>query len=93
MRADDGERQLTVSGDTHYSPLFFPSHTFSLLHSNRLTNVPWKFTLDAGSGGSRRKVAAAEKRLKCDVEAVFFIYIYIYISRVVVVVVVDNLLM
>lgn len=78
MRADDGERQLTVSGDTHYSPLFFPSHTFSLLHSNRLTNVPWKFTLDAGSGGSRRKVAAAEKRLKCDVEAVFFIYIFIY---------------
>lgn len=43
--------------------LFFPSHTFSLLHSNRLTNVPWKFTLDAGSGGSKKKVAAVEKRL------------------------------
>lgn len=43
--------------------LFFPSHTFSLLHSNRLTNVPWKFTLDAGSRESKRKVVAAGKRL------------------------------
>lgn len=30
----------------------FPSHTFFLLHCNRLTNVPWKFTLDAGDEGS-----------------------------------------
>ncbi len=65
--------------------LFFPSHTFSLLHSNRLTNVPWKFTLDAGSGGSKRKVAAAEKRLKCEVEAIRALFL----SRAAV----DNLLM
>ena len=59
MRADDWERQLTVSGDIYTAVLFFffffsSSHTFSLLHSNRLTNVPWKFTLDAGSGGSKK---------------------------------------
>lgn len=56
--------------------LFFPSHTFSLLHSNRLTNVPWKFTLDAGSRESKRKVAAAGKRL-CDVEEVCILFFFL----------------
>lgn len=58
-------------GGGHYSPLFPLSYL--RLHSNRLTNVPWKFTLDTGSRGSKRKVAAAaaaERRLQCDVEAV-----------------------
>lgn len=69
------ENANSQSLGTRTTLLFFPSHTFSLLHSNRLTNVPWKFTLDAGSGGSKRKVAAAEKRLKCDdVEAVHTFY-------------------
>lgn len=77
MRADDGERQLAVSGDRHHSPLFFPSHTSSLLHSNRLTNVPWKFTLDVGSKGSKRKVAAAGKRLEFDVEVVCILFFFL----------------
>lgn len=59
--------------------LFFPSHTFSLLHSNRLTNVPWKFTLDAGSRESKRKVAAAGKM--CDVEEVCILF---FLTRAVV---------
>lgn len=54
------ENANSQSLGTHTTLVFFPSHTFSLLHSNRLTNVPWKFTLDAGSGGSKRKVASAE---------------------------------
>lgn len=64
MRADDGERQLTVSRDTLYSHP--PSHTCSLLHSNRLTNVPWKFTLGAGEGkkgGCSWKVVCCRNRV------------------------------
>lgn len=77
MRADDGERQLAVSGDMH--SLLFPL-SYLLLHSNRLTNVPWKFTLDAGSrrSKSKRKVAAAERRLECDVVAVCTLFFFFY---------------
>lgn len=43
-------------GTLHSTLLFFPSsHTLALLHSNRLTNVPWKFTLDAASEESKKK--------------------------------------
>lgn len=73
MRADDGERQLTVSGDMH--SLLFPL-SYLLLHSNRLTNVPWKFTLDAGSGRSKRNEAAAERRLECDVAAMRTLFFF-----------------
>lgn len=60
-RGDEGRWLRTPAhslwGHMHCSPLFFfpPSHTFSLLHSNRLTNVPWKFTLDAGSGEVKKE--------------------------------------
>lgn len=74
MRAEDGERQLTVSGDMH--SLLFPL-SYLLLHSNRLTNVPWKFTLDAGSGRSKRNEAAAERRLECDVAAMYTLFFLI----------------
>lgn len=73
MRADDGERQLTVSGDMH--SLLFPL-SYLLLHSNRLTNVPWKFTLDAGSGRSKRNEAAAERTLECDVAAMRTLFFF-----------------
>lgn len=59
------ENANSQSLGTHTTLVFFPSHIFSLLHSNRLTNVPWKFTLDVGSRGSKRKVAEYDAETVC----------------------------
>lgn len=87
MRADDGERQLTVSGDMRRSPFsffFFPPLSYLRLHSNRLTNVPWTFTLDTGSRRSERRLGAAARRLDSDVEAARTHFFFFFLSRVVV---------
>ena len=76
-RGDEGRWWRTPApglwGQALLSPLSLSpprlSYTFSLLHSNRLTNVPWKFTLDAGSRESRGKVTAAAEGLEWDAEA------------------------
>lgn len=55
MRADDGQRQLCVSGDRLCFSLFLASHSFTLLQSNSLTNVPWRFTVQVVGGGGKVK--------------------------------------
>lgn len=71
-RKDEGRWWRTPTrslwGHAPLSSFFFPL-TYLWMHSNRLTNVPWKFTLDTGSRRSECKLEAAGRRLDSDVEA------------------------
>lgn len=80
MRAHDGQRQPAVSGDTPRSHLF-PSHTFSLLHSNKLTNVPWKCTLDAQCGGEVKAAAIAGKGWRMVLNQIHNIIVSLYYTE------------